>query len=260
MTIILITGSRHSDTEMLRAVDAGVRLARDEGWQIIVGDALGVDKRVIAQCDMLDVPVTVVGAYGKLRNHTLTGKNIKVAGNYTERDEYMVTKADEVWAVWNGTSRGTLHTAEYAAQLGKPVKWPYKRPAGVREPDTPRPAMPTTVIHISERRRTYDEVYIGREGYAEDGYFGNPHPLGPRVCPICSKNDERGVCRPVRHGREDSIAAFKRDFWHRIHTDEEFCRRVEGLRGRKLVCFCKPLPCHGDVYVAYLNWLDAKQS
>ena len=33
----------------------------------------------------------------------------------------------------------------------------------------------------------------------------------------------------------------------------EYRRRIEGLRGKTLMCFCKPLACHGDVIAEYLN-------
>ncbi len=97
------------------------------------------------------------------------------------------------------------------------------------------------VIHIKDRKP--GDVYIGRSGHGEDGYFGNPHPVG-RYCQICG----------VVHDRADSIKAFKKYFWARIHRDPEFRERVLELKDKRLVCFCKPQACHGDVYKA---WFDA---
>ncbi len=97
------------------------------------------------------------------------------------------------------------------------------------------------VIHIRDRRP--GDVYIGRAGHGEDGYFGNPHPVG-RMCPICR----------VVHERGEAVVAFKRTFWKRIHEDREYLRRVMALKEKRLVCFCKPNACHGDVIKA---WIDA---
>jgi hypothetical protein len=83
-------------------------------------------------------------------------------------------------------------------------------------------------------RDAYD-VYIGRPGHGEDGYFGNPYTV-----------DE--------YGREEALAKYKAYFEHRIKTDPEFLRRVLLLRGKRLGCFCKPWSaCHGDIIAA---WLD----
>lgn len=89
--------------------------------------------------------------------------------------------------------------------------------------------MTTTVVNL--RHDEYD-VYIGRAGRGESGYFGNPFWEGPR---------------------ELNIAAFKEDFYRRVWTDADFAQRVLDLRGKRLGCFCKPLPCHGDIIAA---WID----
>lgn len=80
------------------------------------------------------------------------------------------------------------------------------------------------------------DVYIGRAGHGYDGYFGNP-TRGP--------------------DRERNIQAYRAYFLARIARDAEFKRRVLELRGKRLGCFCKPLDCHGDVIV---EWLDGQQS
>lgn len=89
------------------------------------------------------------------------------------------------------------------------------------------------------------DVYIGREGKGQDGYFGNDHPIG-RPCNSIT-------CGRVVHDRASSIAAFKKDFLYRIEFDPKFLLRVLELRGKTLGCFCKPLQCHGDVIK---EWLD----
>ncbi len=81
----------------------------------------------------------------------------------------------------------------------------------------------TVVVHVSE---DYD-VYIGRPGNGRMGIYGNSHPIG--LCPVCQ----------VVHDRAAAIAAFKRDFWERVNADPVFRRLVQGLRGKRLGCFCR---------------------
>ncbi len=90
----------------------------------------------------------------------------------------------------------------------------------------------TKVVNI--RKDVYD-VYIGRKRYSEDGYFGNPFPLNKYLPDEC-------------------ITLYRRYFRFRLSTDPEFRRRIEGLRGKVLGCFCKPKRCHGDVILDYLNY------
>ncbi len=72
-------------------------------------------------------------------------------------------------------------------------------------------------------------VYIGRRGHGHDGYFGNPFPL------------------ILREGRRAVIERFRAYAVKRMAEDEEYRARVAGLKGKTLVCFCKPAACHGDV-------------
>ncbi len=81
-------------------------------------------------------------------------------------------------------------------------------------------------------------VYIGRAGKGVEGYFGNPFPMVPG-----------------QSTREESIDAFRVHFNERMESDPEFKARVLALQGKKLVCFCKPLACHGDVIAEHLNSL-----
>ncbi len=65
--------------------------------------------------------------------------------------------------------------------------------------------------------------------------YGNPY----RISSTCT--------------REESIEKFKKYFKNRMRVDPDFREAVESLRGRKLACWCTPLPCHGDVYIDYLD-------
>jgi len=82
---------------------------------------------------------------------------------------------------------------------------------------------------VNKRKEPYD-VYIGRPSI-----FGNPFKIG-------------------KHGtREEVIALFKKCFYHELEINPEFKEQVLKLKGKTLGCYCKPLPCHGDVIVEYLE-------
>ena len=98
--------------------------------------------------------------------------------------------------------------------------------------------MITKVVNI---KNSNFDIYIGRGGHGQDGYFGNDHLIG--YCRNCDQV----------HDREKSIMAFKNDFNHRIDRDLKCRSRVESLKGKRLGCFCAPLDCHGDVYVEWLE-------
>ena len=92
--------------------------------------------------------------------------------------------------------------------------------------------METKVVNIKDAK--YD-VYIGRAGRGQDGYFGNPFVL--------KAGETRGA----------SLEKYRAYFYNRLETDPEFRRRIHALKGKTLGCFCKPYPCHGDIIAEYLN-------
>lgn len=81
---------------------------------------------------------------------------------------------------------------------------------------------------LNKRQAVSSEgVYIGRPSK-----WGNPFVIG-------------------QHGdRAAVIAAFERYLTNRPDLIE--AARNE-LRGRNLICFCAPLPCHGDVLLRVAN-------
>lgn len=97
----------------------------------------------------------------------------------------------------------------------------------------------TKVVNIYKEK--YD-IYIGRAGKGQTGYFGNPHPVG--FCKICN----------CTHARAEAIAEYKKDFYKRIESDAEFKQKILELKDKTLGCFCKPSnACHGDIIAEYLN-------
>jgi len=83
-------------------------------------------------------------------------------------------------------------------------------------------------------KEPYD-VYIGRAGKGQNGYFGNPFPL--------KKGEDRGA----------TIERYKEYFYNRVETDSEFKSRILELKNKTLGCFCKPNSCHGDIIKEYLD-------
>ena len=102
-------------------------------------------------------------------------------------------------------------------------------------------AAPRTRV-VNLRNEPYD-VYIGRAGQGQDGYFGNPIRHGV-LCPQCGR---------VHPDRAATIPCFRAYFGKRFANDPEFRRRVSELRGKTLGCFCAPAACHGNVYVEALE-------
>jgi hypothetical protein len=98
----------------------------------------------------------------------------------------------------------------------------------------------TKVVNLKTSK--YD-VYIGRKGKGKDGYFGNPIRVG-YICDVCgSKHNTPG----------STIFCFEVYFRQRIKSDEMFREMVGQLKGKRLGCFCKPEPCHGDIIKDYLD-------
>ena len=86
------------------------------------------------------------------------------------------------------------------------------------------------------------DVYCGRAGHGQDGYFGNPHKIG--YCDICKKN----------HEREECLIEYTKDFSKRLQEDAEFKSKIEELKNKICGCFCHPHACHLDIIKKYLEF------
>lgn len=89
----------------------------------------------------------------------------------------------------------------------------------------------TKVVHVY--RDKYD-VYIGRPGP-----FGNPFSHLPYA-----------NAKYIVATREEAVASFRNYFYNHRGLQEKV---RDELRGKILGCYCKPLSCHGDVYVEFLE-------
>jgi len=94
--------------------------------------------------------------------------------------------------------------------------------------------MKTKVVNL--KKEPYD-IYIGRPSI-----FGNPMRVGERI---------HQKSEPIT--REEAIAWYRQYFYSKLKQVPEFKLEVEKLRGKVLGCYCKPLPCHGDIIVEYLE-------
>lgn len=101
------------------------------------------------------------------------------------------------------------------------------------------PLSMTEVVNIYHKR-PYD-VYCGRAGKGESGYFGNPIKL--------ADGEARGA----------TLEKFKEYFLNRIQNDQEFRDKVNALKGKRLGCFCAPNPCHVMIIIEYLEGKTIEQ-
>ncbi len=109
--------------------------------------------------------------------------------------------------------------------------------------------MKTTVISIKKAPRGWrtnpQYVYIGRQGgeknnpekcsAGDDGYFGNPYKLAPGV------------------SRGSTLEYYEQYLTERLERDNVFQLEFKKLKGKTLVCFCKPHGCHGDIMAKHLD-------
>lgn len=122
----LFTGSRDA-TKQMEQLAYELICGLEDGAEVIVGDADGIDARIIDTVDWINeftdryIPITVHGAYGRMRRKTLTGMNISHVHDYLERDIRMAEICDDCTAIWDGESNGTRFTFNRARNLDKPV-------------------------------------------------------------------------------------------------------------------------------------------
>ena len=97
--------------------------------------------------------------------------------------------------------------------------------------------MKTTVVNLMNEE--YD-IYIGRSNPRKGlrkSILHNPYKI----------DRNSGISRKM------SIEMYRKYFYEKIKEDPAFKAEVERCRGKRLGCWCKPLLCHGDVIVEYLE-------
>lgn len=127
MVRLLISGSRQCTPEMSKIARRCVEQAKQKGYSILVGDAEGIDHDVMLACCDLGVPFLCFGCTPAprhiccVRHRVETGVYHRIIGGYLQRDRVMVNQCDLMVAIWNGRSRGTKYTYDYAVEMGKPA-------------------------------------------------------------------------------------------------------------------------------------------
>lgn len=84
----------------------------------------------------------------------------------------------------------------------------------------------TTVVNIKHEKC---EIFCGR-----GSLFGNPYRIGD-------------------HGTRDDVIEKYRELFYKKLLNPDFHDRVMALKGKRLGCYCKPLRCHCDIIVEYLD-------
>ncbi len=128
---VMIAGSRYATPVMLDYAASVVSAIKQHQSSVVVGDADGVDKRVVQTCCGLSVPAVIVGLANLPRNGGCDKKGIVryikylpdkyVVHKYSARDRHMVDIADVCVFIWNGESRGTKAGYDYAVSQKKPA-------------------------------------------------------------------------------------------------------------------------------------------
>lgn len=85
-------------------------------------------------------------------------------------------------------------------------------------------------IVVNKYKSAFD-VYIGR-----GSKWGNPFVIGKDG------------------NREQVIERFREHLWQQIKSGDVTINELKELNGKRLGCFCKPLPCHGDVIQLAVQW------
>ena len=91
------------------------------------------------------------------------------------------------------------------------------------------------VLNKYHDKRSHDAIYIGRPSK-----WGNPFKIGE------FHNGKRMT-------REDVIAAYNDWLMYSDEGQKIVIDAKKELKGKDLVCYCKPLACHGDTLIRIAN-------
>jgi hypothetical protein len=91
----------------------------------------------------------------------------------------------------------------------------------------------TTVVNKRNHTPTDNDVYIGR-----GSNWGNPFIIG-------------------KHGnRADVILAYEDKLRKLLREEPGRKAALLELKGRTLICYCKPQACHGDILIELIEEMD----
>ena len=109
---LLVIGSREVYDLGAKAKLRILELLEGDDPLFISGGARGVDSLAEDFITKLDFPKLIIRP-----DYNKYGKSAPLV-----RDREMVERADYVLAIWDGHSRGTKYTVDYARKLGKPCE------------------------------------------------------------------------------------------------------------------------------------------
>lgn len=92
------------------------------------------------------------------------------------------------------------------------------------------------VYNKHHRDAPKDAVYVGRPSK-----WGNPHTIGR--CSLCNSFHVRGA----------AVIAYLQDIQRNYIAGVTQADIKKELKGKDLVCFCAPKPCHADVLLEIAN-------
>jgi len=113
--------------------------------------------------------------------------------------------------------------------------------------------MSTSVVNLNHRPAPKYDIYVGRQGRGQSGYFGNPHQIGE--CRSCVAKFKV----KTEHTPDECLALYEAYFFERVANDGEFRTGLMKLRGKVLACFCVKRDgtgrCHALVIARFLDSL-----
>lgn len=227
---VVISGSRSIKVLPKEAINSLDKII-EQGFQILVGDAPGVDSLVQNYLKFKNYQNVVVYHPFGCRNNA-GFKSEKVGKSYADRDKYMCNIADFGLAIWDGVSKGT------AQNIKRVPKTKVIQPGKIG------------IIKVANKKTLTPEL-----GYT-DIYIGRPSPLG----------------NPYKMNREEDratvIELYHRWLWNQIKWSKEpdlnhsafnelirIAKLVKSGKNIRLVCWCSPSACHGDIIARAVNWL-----
>lgn len=92
---------------------------------------------------------------------------------------------------------------------------------------------------VNKYKEKFD-VYIGR-----GSKWGNPFSVNSGK----SKYDVSS-CKDL----DECLEKYSDHLWEMIKDGRVVKEELRSLQGKRLGCFCKPKPCHGDIIVKAVEW------
>src|SRR5262245_66418795 len=123
--LVLITGSRQASMPMIAKLARVIMWIASERYELIVGEASGIDEACRYFAPEFGLRPYVYGANGTIRQPDINPEGelrVTLSGGYLRRNRVMGDRCSMCIALWNGQrlSSGTVYTARYCEdQIGR---------------------------------------------------------------------------------------------------------------------------------------------